>query len=122
MPDPSKLPPAPEGHRSACPIACGLDLLGDKWTLLVIRDLFIGREKYNEFLASPEGIPTNILADRLKKLEQQGIVSRELYSERPPRASYHLTQKGRGLWPVLKELGKWTHQHVEGSVKMPHGD
>src|SRR5256885_15547057 len=58
--------------RSPCPVACSLDLLGDRWTLLVVRDLFWGKTKYGEFLASPEGIPTNILADRLQRLEVAG--------------------------------------------------
>ena len=63
--------------RSACPITQTLDIIGDRWTLLVIRDLFMGKETYGQLLDSPEGIPTNILADRLKRLERHGIVSRQ---------------------------------------------
>ena len=65
--------------RSACPVACTLDLLGDKWTLLVIRDLLLGKHTFTAFQASPEKIPSNILAERLKRLEHEGVVRRELY-------------------------------------------
>ncbi len=61
-------------HRSLCPVACALDVVGDRWTLLVIRDLFAGKSRYGDFLASAEKIPTNILADRLKRLEREGII------------------------------------------------
>jgi len=65
----------PEDRRSVCPIATTLDLLGDKWTLLVVRDLlFVGKRRFGEFLESPEGIPTNILTDRLRRLEEHGVV------------------------------------------------
>src|ERR671916_2191665 len=75
-------------RRSACPVACALDVVGDRWTLLVIRDLLAGKSRYGDFLASPEKIPTNILADRLKRLEREGLVSRLPYSVRPPRYEY----------------------------------
>ena len=72
----SKDSPPPE-QRSACPIANALDLLGDRWTLLVIRDLmFLGNRRFGEMLASPEGIPTNILTDRLRRLEERGLVEK----------------------------------------------
>jgi DNA-binding HxlR family transcriptional regulator len=96
-----------------------LDVLGDKWTLLVVRDLFRGCSKYADFLASPESIPTNLLADRLKKLEKEGLVLRRPYQDRPPRFSYALTGKGRDLWPVLEALGQWAHRHVPGTLAMP---
>lgn len=107
------------GRRSPCPVAAGLDLLGDKWTLLVIRDLFRGCRKYADFLASPEAIPTNLLADRLKRLEKEGLLERELYQEHPPRHAYGLTEKGRELWPVLEALGRWAHRHVKNTLPMP---
>src|ERR1051325_4209596 len=88
-------------RRSSCPIAGALDLLGDRWTLLVIRDLFAGKTRYGEFAASAEGIPTNILADRLVKLEHSGLVRSETYQENPPRYAYALTPKGVALKPVL---------------------
>jgi len=114
----SKHPPSqcslPEDHqRSSCPIACALDLLGDKWTLVVIRDLFLGCKTYGDFQRSAEGVPTNILAERLKRLEASGILYRERYQERPARYSYHLTESGRQLGPVLFELGKWSLKNLK---------
>src|SRR5271157_5785541 len=90
--------------RSPCPVAASLDLIGDRWTLLVIRDLFWGRQRYGEFLASPEAIPTNVLADRLARLKSAGLVTSAPYQENPPRQAYSLTEKGRDLEPVLGAL------------------
>lgn len=103
---PCTLPP--ESQRSSCPIACALDLLGDKWSLIVIRDMFLGSKTYGDFQKGPEKIPTNILADRLKRLESQGILRKERYQERPVRYSYHLTDSGKHLGPTLLELAKWS--------------
>ena len=89
--------------RSPCPIANTLDILGDKWTLLVVRDLlFLGKRLYGEFMQSGEGIPTNILADRLKRLEETGLVTKEPYQSNPIRHQYRLTRKGAELFPVLR--------------------
>ena len=96
--------PAP---RSPCPVACSLDILGDRWTLLVIRDLFAGKSRFGELLLSPEHIPTNILAERLKRLERAGVVSSTAYSQHPPRFDYHLTQRGRELAPVVDAIAVW---------------
>ena len=101
--------------RSPCPIACTLDLLGDKWTLLVIRDLIIGKKTYGDFQASPEKIPTNILADRLKKLLESGIIKKTPYQNRPVRFEYLLTQKGRALSVILKAMVQWGEEHIPGS-------
>lgn len=101
--------------RSRCPVAGSLDLLGDRWTLLVVRDLFLGKRRYGEFLASPERIPTNILADRLSRLERAGIVTRRPYQDNPPRHAYALTLKGRSLGAVLKALVAWGKRHIPGS-------
>src|SRR5579862_1405170 len=84
-------------ERSMCAIANSLDILGDKWTLLVVRDLLHGKRTYGELAHSPEGIPTNILADRLKRLEGAGIIAGTPYQERPVRYAYALTPKGRAL-------------------------
>lgn len=100
--------------RSSCPISCVLDILGDKWTLLVVRDLFLNKHRYNEFVDSPEGIPTNILADRLKRLEAEGIVKKVPYQEKPVRMEYFLTTKGAELGKVLGEMRKWADKHVPG--------
>ena len=106
--------------RSPCPISQSLDILGDRWTLLVIRDLmFIGKSQYGEFLASPEKISTNILAERLKRLEQSGIVEKREYQKNPPRYEYLLTQKGKDLRPMLKEISKWGLEHIEDTQIPP---
>ena len=83
--------------RSKCPIAGGLDILGDKWTLIVIRDLFRGKKKFSEFMSSPESIKTNILTDRLKWLEENEIIEKEPYEMKPTRYNYILTRKGKDL-------------------------
>jgi DNA-binding HxlR family transcriptional regulator len=108
-------------ERSLCAIANSLDVLGDKWTLLVVRDLFHGKSTYSELLKSPEGIPTNILADRLKRLEGAGIVTSTPYHERPVRYAYSLTPKGRALGDVLLALVRWGKQHIPGSVALNQG-
>ena len=104
--------------RSSCPVASMLDIVGDKWTLLVVRDLFLNKHRYKYFLTSPEAIPTNILADRLKRLEAAGIVKREMYQDNPPRAEYFLTARGSDLAPILQAMLKWGVQHLPG-VKLP---
>ncbi len=101
--------------RSCCPIANTLDIFGDKWTLLVIRDLFAGRKTYGEFHNSPESIPTNLLADRLKRLELHGIIDKNPYQERPKRYTYTLTTKGQALAPVLSTLSQWGIQNIPGT-------
>jgi DNA-binding HxlR family transcriptional regulator len=99
-------------RRSSCPISGALDLLGDRWTLLLVRDLFRGLTRYGEFLAGPEGIPTNILADRLVRLEAAGIVERKPYQQNPPRYAYTLTPKGADLKPVLAAHAAWAMKHL----------
>ena len=102
--------------RSACPVACSLDLLGDKWTLLVVRDLLLGKTTYTALQKSPEGIPTNILAERLKRLQAAGIIEKSRYQERPVRYAYQLTTKGRDLLPVLSAMIDWGNKYVPGTV------
>jgi DNA-binding HxlR family transcriptional regulator len=95
-------------RRSPCPIACTLDLLGDRWTLLIIRDMmFLGKQRFEEFLESPEGISTNILASRLKFLEERGLVAKQPYSNHSRRMNYQLTEQGKSLRPVLKAIAVW---------------
>jgi DNA-binding HxlR family transcriptional regulator len=118
-PQPSKLSDKAgkrASRRSICPVACSLDVLGDKWTLLVIRDLFMGKVRYSEFQTSPENIPTNILADRLKRLQQDGVISKQSYQLHPPRYQYLLTEKGRDLWPILKAVSQWGSQHIPDTL------
>jgi DNA-binding HxlR family transcriptional regulator len=106
-------------RRSDCPGACALDLVGDKWTLLVVRDLLRGRTTYGELADSAEGIPTNILADRLRRLEEYGLVKAVPYQQRPVRYAYTLTEKGLGLGDVLASLARWGKRHFRGTVVMP---
>ena len=106
-------------HRSSCPIACSLDLIGDRWTLLVIRDMmFLGKQRFEEFLESPEGISTNILANRLKSLEEMGLVEKHPYSNHPRRMNYQLTERGKSLRPVLKAIISWGMKHIP-DTKIP---
>lgn len=98
--------------RSACPLACSLDVYGDKWSLLVIRDIIFGKHKFGEFLRSSEGIPTNILTNRLKKLASLGLVERKPYQSRPARYSYHLTETGEALRPVILAMAGWARDNL----------
>jgi DNA-binding HxlR family transcriptional regulator len=112
---------APEG-RSPCPVAKTLDLLGDKWSLLVVRDaMLFGKRRFGEFAASPEGIPTNILADRLRRLEERGILRKTAYQKNPLRYEYRLTSTGKELFPVLKEMIRWARHHLPGTGKSSPG-
>ncbi len=94
--------------RSECPISRSLDLFGDKWSLLIIRDIaFKGFRFYNEFLDSGEGIATNMLSDRLKKLELNGFIISKKYKELKTKKVYQLTEEGIGLIPILVEMMAW---------------
>ena len=105
--------------RSLCPVANALDVLGDRWTLLVIRDLFAGKHRFGEFLDSPEHIPTNILAERLKRLERAGVIETRAYQTRPTRYAYELTPRGRDLRPILDALAVWGLVQFPGTRRAP---
>jgi DNA-binding HxlR family transcriptional regulator len=109
-----KTPPA-DARRSNCPIACSLDLIGDRWTLVVVRDLLRGLTKYGEFLAGAEGIPTNVLAERLVRLEKAKLINKIPYQEHPRRHAYQLTAKGRSLAPIVGAIGIWGQRHFPGA-------
>lgn len=94
-------------RRSPCPVACALDVLGDRWTLLVVRDLLLGRSRFKDFASSPEGIPTNILSERLQRLVAQGLVKQRPAEDGTKRLAYRLTRKGEALQPVLRALRDW---------------
>ena len=94
-------------RRSPCPVACSLDIFGDRWTLLIVRDLFFGRTRFKDFTASPEGIPTNILADRLERLLAHDVVEQIPAEDGTKRLAYYLTDKGKALGSVLKAMRDW---------------
>ena len=99
--------------QKQCPVARTLDLIGERWTILILRDLFLqGPRRFQDFQESLGGIAPNILSSRLKDLEARGLVKRETYSEHPPRLVYHLTERGRSLRPVLKALRKWGEENT----------
>ena len=109
--------PSAGARRSGCPVACTLDIVGDRWTLLVIRDLLGGKQRYADFLASSEKIPTNILADRLRRLEREGLIRRVRYSAHPPRDEYALTEEGRELGRAIDALAAWGLRHFPGTAR-----
>jgi DNA-binding HxlR family transcriptional regulator len=110
----AKAPPA-NTRRSPCPVACSLDLFGDKWTLLVVRDLVLGRSRFKDFTASPEGIPTNILSERLERLLDGGIVRQTPAADGSKRHAYELTEKGLALRPILKSIRNWGLKWEKGT-------
>lgn len=98
--------------RSECPLSCSLDIFGDKWSLLIIRDLmFENKCTYNDFLKSQEGIATNILASRLKELEENGIIEKSAHPDSKAKNLYRLTSKGIDLLPILIEVYIWSDKY-----------
>jgi DNA-binding HxlR family transcriptional regulator len=93
--------------RSCCPISICLDIYGDKWTLLIIRDLFLGRSRFKEFLASPEGMASNLLSERLARLLENGIIQYAESSDGSKYKAYCLTPKGEALYPVINAMKDW---------------
>ena len=101
--------------RSPCPVACTLDLIGDKWTLLIIRDMLCGKRFYKDFCSSPEKIATNILADRLEKLVEHKIAEKWIPDAEFGREAYRLTAKGESLKSVLESVARWGLSNIEGT-------
>ncbi|MGB0525934.1 MAG: winged helix-turn-helix transcriptional regulator [Flammeovirgaceae bacterium] len=99
--------------RSDCPVSYALDFLGDKWTFLIIRDLFEGKRFYKDFLNAKEGIATNILSNRLKKLESNGFIESNVYQKLKTQKEYSLTEKGKDLLPVLIEIILWSTKYQD---------
>ena len=105
--------------RSDCAIAGTLDLVGDKWSLLIVRDLlFRGELRFADLASSAEAVPTNTLADRLRRLEDGGIVARRPYSDRPLRYQYRLTERGQDLAPILDAMATWGVTHLPGTRRI----
>lgn len=102
--------------RSNCSISCALDLLGDKWTLIIIRDaIFLGSKSFGEFSSSPEKIASNILTNRLEKLVSFGILSKSQNADNKLKIDYTLTDRGKQLEPILLALGKWGYSNIKGT-------
>ncbi|MBX3408745.1 MAG: helix-turn-helix transcriptional regulator [Phycisphaeraceae bacterium] len=114
----------PGAKRSPCPVAATLDLIGDKWSLLIIRDLFAGSTRFRQLAASPERIATNILASRLERLTAGGLIAAKASSDRAGSSEYHLTERGRSLLPLLGAMRDWGLAHISGTqakVEIPRG-
>jgi DNA-binding HxlR family transcriptional regulator len=109
-------------HRTydtqVCSIAGALEVFGERWTLLILRDVFLGVRRFDE-IQRDLGIARNVLRDRLRLLVDEGIVERRRYQERPERFEYRLTDKGQDLWPVLHAVMSWGDKHVSGPGREP---
>lgn len=101
-----------------CSIAGALDVVGERWSLLIVRDVFLGLRRFDEIQANL-GIARNVLNTRLKRLEEQGVLERRLYQERPPRHEYRLTEKGLDLWPTIVALMQWGDRHAVAPAGPP---
>jgi DNA-binding HxlR family transcriptional regulator len=100
------------GYDQDCPVAKALDVVGEKWALLVLRDLFRkGSLRFQDLAAGLAGVAPNTLSARLKTLESQGVIDTRLYEQHPPRFEYFLTEKGLALGPVLKALYQWGERY-----------
>jgi DNA-binding HxlR family transcriptional regulator len=110
-----------KSYNAPCVIAQTLDILGDRWTLLILRDLMSGLHRYNDIIENCSGMSPNVLSDRLKRLEADGLVLRDYYKELPPRVEYTLTEKGWSVRPILLALLDWGRTHV-GPADLEHLD
>lgn len=103
---------ADKKNRSECPVSCSLDIWGDKWSLLIVRDLMFSKQcTYGDFLKSDEKIATNILASRLQALEENGIITKSEHPDSKAKVLYKLTQKGIDLLPVMIEINLWAEKY-----------
>ena len=107
-------------YGQTCPVAKTLEVIGDRWTLLVVRDLLPGRRRFRDLLDSLPGIAPNMLSDRLKLMEEHRLITRHFYSDHPPRAEYELTEKGKELGVIVGALAAWGSRHVERRVRLVH--
>jgi DNA-binding HxlR family transcriptional regulator len=112
----------PKRYGQACPVAKSLEVVGDRWTLLLVRDMLSGPRRFQDFQQSLPGIPPNILSDRLKLMDEHGLVRRRFYSEHPPRADYALTERGRELGVVVGALAAWGSRHVHRQTALVHAE
>jgi DNA-binding HxlR family transcriptional regulator len=107
-------------YDQACPVAKSLELVGDRWTLLIVRDLLKGTCRFQDFQTSLKGIAPSILSDRLKLMEEAELIERRFYSDHPPRAEYVLTDKGKELGMVVGALAAWGSRHVHQETALIH--
>jgi DNA-binding HxlR family transcriptional regulator len=112
----------PKIYGQRCPVAKTLEVVGDRWTLLVVRDLLRGARRFHDLQSGLPGLAPNILSERLKLMEQHALVSRRFYSEHPPRAEYELTAKGKELGMVVAALAAWGARHVYKRARLVHAD
>jgi DNA-binding HxlR family transcriptional regulator len=112
----------PKLYGQRCPVAKTLEVVGDRWTLLVVRDLLDGPRRFHDLQAGLPGLAPNILSERLKLMEAHALVSRRFYSDHPPRAEYELTAKGRDLGVVVGALASWGARHVYKQARLVHAD
>jgi DNA-binding HxlR family transcriptional regulator len=102
----------PRKYGLRCPVARSLDIIGERWALLILRDLFLNpTSRFQDFEQTMPGITPSVLSSRLKELEASGIIASRLYVEHPPRLEYFLTAKGRELGPILSALKKWGEKY-----------
>ena len=113
-------PVMPKRYNQSCPVAKTLEVVGDRWTLLVVRDLLGGTRRFQDLLGTLPGIAPNILSARLKLMEEHGLIRRQLYSDHPPRAEYALTDRGRELGMVVGALAAWGGRHVHRETQLVH--
>ena len=109
-------------YGQRCPVAKTLEVVGDRWTLLVVRDLLGGARRFRDLQTGLPGLAPNILSERLKLMEAHALVSRRFYSEHPPRAEYELTAKGKELGMVVGALAAWGARHVYKRARLVHAD
>ena len=102
-----------KNNRSSCPLVNILDILGDKWSLIIVRDIFHGKKSYGEFLASPENISTSVLASRLQLLERAGLIKHRLSLSDKKVKFYYLTDRGIDLYPILYEMSYWSKRNLD---------
>src|SRR5262245_17666843 len=107
-------------YGQACPVARALELIGERWTLLITRDLLQGARRFQDFQGSLKGIAPNILSERLKLMEEHGLIARRFYSDHPPRAEYFLTEKGQELGHVVGALAVWGSRHLYPEARLVH--
>ena len=110
----------PKEYGQPCPVAKSLEFLGERWTLLIVRDLLRGPKKFADFQASLSGVAPGVLSHRLKVLEENGIVERRIYSEHPPRAEYTITERGLALRPVVRALAIFGAKHLDAELVLVH--